>query len=195
MLIGVHKSGSLSFFVNQRFVSEWIPKYPVYDILKVSSNPLSDGELFIVFEDLGVALFDTRSKSIVARTHTFPTSITAIDADESHIAFGTVSGQVVFRNPLSVTYFHHPLNVMTENPSKIDRGDVKKSPYRSSFPKPKSDTQSHSPYFNPTSFIFPANLSSIPTFFSDTSQSFCQFVCLAVFKLQPILIAESLNDL
>jgi hypothetical protein len=32
---------------------------------------------------------------VISRTHTRPAAVTAIDADEGHVAFGTASGQVI----------------------------------------------------------------------------------------------------
>jgi hypothetical protein len=53
LLGGFHKSAPVAFFVDRRFVGEWIPKCPVYDIVRASLNPLCDRELFLEFEHLG----------------------------------------------------------------------------------------------------------------------------------------------
>jgi hypothetical protein len=63
--------------------------------MRASVNQLCDHEFFLVFEHLRVALFDIRTKAMIPRTPTQFAAVTAIDADERHIAFGTASGQVV----------------------------------------------------------------------------------------------------
>jgi hypothetical protein len=107
-LMAIHKNGSISFFTATRAVDfclngEYLPKHSGCQIVRCASTSLTDNELFLVFSQVGAALFDVRAGAVVAATPTFPLSITAIDSDDTHLAYGTANGYVVLTTVLGHT--------------------------------------------------------------------------------------------
>lgn len=98
--ITLHRNGLLTVFENKKDLiysvsQEIIPKHCNSQVVTLAQNPISDKELFLVYSEIGPALFDVDREKIVTSCFNFPVTITAIDCSEDYYAIGTSVGVVI----------------------------------------------------------------------------------------------------
>lgn len=101
--ITLHRNGLLTVFENKKDLiysvsQEIIPKHCNSQVVTLAQNPISDKELFLVYSEIGPALFDVDREKIVTSCFNFPVTITAIDCSEDYYAIGTSVGVLFYLN-------------------------------------------------------------------------------------------------
>lgn len=95
-----HRNGLLTIFqakdkLNYVIDKEIQPKHCSSQVIKVASNPMSSKELFLVYSNLGPALYNIDKEKAVTSCFNFPIETTAIDYKEDYYAVGTATGNII----------------------------------------------------------------------------------------------------